>query len=214
LGSRFPAGAGRERLVVRCTLAPPLRGVTARASVVFSPFARADAAAAIFGSVVHGAAPSGGERSSAMNDRKPTMIPLIPLQPSQRPQPSLPSQPLSPLPSSPQTSAPLLPHHRLLAWTAVRDLLSAVLACNLRDATLRDQALRSAKSACLNTAEGAGRVSRADKARAFAIARGEVVEAVAAVEIAGLCGEVPPRAAAEVSRRAERAVRLLTGLCR
>jgi four helix bundle protein len=83
-----------------------------------------------------------------------------------------------------------------------------------RDATLRDQALRSAKSACLNTAEGAGRVSRADKARAFAIARGEVVEAAAAVEIAGLCGEVPPRAAAEVSRRAERAVRLLTGLCR
>jgi hypothetical protein len=37
---------------------------------------------------------------------------------------------------------------------------------------------------------------------------------VAAGEIAALGDEVPPRAAAEVSRRAERAVRLLTGLCR
>ncbi len=37
--------------------------------------------------------------------------------------------------------------------------------------------MRAAKSACLNAAEGAGRVSRADKARAFAIARAEAGEA-------------------------------------
>ncbi len=41
------------------------------------------------------------------------------------------------------------------------------------DAKLRDEALRSAKGMCLNIAEGAGRVTRADKARAFTIARGE-----------------------------------------
>ena len=38
---------------------------------------------------------------------------------------------------------------------------------------LNEHAMNSAKSACLNTAEGAGRVTRRDKARAFAIARGE-----------------------------------------
>jgi four helix bundle protein len=131
-----------------------------------------------------------------MNDTKPTKISLVPSS------------------SSPSSASPVLPHHRLLAWTAVRDLLVAVVACRLKDPKLRDEALRSAKSACLNTAEGAGRVSPADKARAFAIARGEAVEAAAAVEIAALCGELPPGAAAEVARRADRAVRLLTGLCR
>lgn len=89
-----------------------------------------------------------------------------------------------------------------------------MLAADVRDAKLRDEALRSAKSACLNCAEGAGRVSRADKARAFAIARAEAVEAAAAVEIAAECGEVRPGAADEVARRADRAVRLLTGLVR
>ena len=59
----------------------------------------------------------------------------------------------------------------------------------MRDAKLRDEALRAAKSVCLNIAEGAGRVTRADKARAYGIARGECVECVAAVEIAGLSGE-------------------------
>ena len=63
--------------------------------------------------------------------------------------------------------------------------------CRIRDAKLRDEAVRSAKSACLNCAEGAGRVTRADKARAFAIARAEAVEAAAAVEIAALCGDAP-----------------------
>jgi four helix bundle protein len=56
-----------------------------------------------------------------------------------------------------------------------------VRAAAIRDARLRDEALRSAKGAALNCAEGAGRVSRPDKARAFAIARGETVEAAAAV---------------------------------
>ena len=63
-----------------------------------------------------------------------------------------------------------------------------VKAADVRDAHLRDQAMRAAQSACLNTAEGAARVTRADKARAFTIARGECVEAAAAIEIAALCG--------------------------
>ena len=110
--------------------------------------------------------------------------------------------------------SPVLPHHRLVAFGVARDFLLAVRACGIRDAKLRDEALRSAKSACLNTAEGAGRVTRPDKARAFAIARAEAVEAAAAVEIAALCGDAPEEAAREVLRLADRLVALLTPLAR
>ena len=94
------------------------------------------------------------------------------------------------------------------------ELLLSVLRCSIRDVKLRDEAVRSAKSACLNCAEGAGRVTRADKARAFAIARAEAVEAAAAVEIAALCGDAPAARADEVGRIAGRLVALLTGLVR
>ena len=109
---------------------------------------------------------------------------------------------------------PVLPHHKLIAFSVAKDLLLAVRACRIRDAKLRDEALRSSKSAALNTAEGAGRVTRGDKARAFAIARAEAVEAAAAVEIAALCGDCGEAEAATVLRIADRLVALLTGLCR
>ena len=111
-------------------------------------------------------------------------------------------------------SSPVLPHHKLIAFGVARSLLLAVIACRIRDAKLRDEALRSAKSACLNCAEGAGRVTRADKARSFAIARAECVEAAAAVEIALLCGDAAAEPAREVARVADRLVALLTGLVR
>ena len=110
--------------------------------------------------------------------------------------------------------SPRLPHHKLLAYVAARELVVAVLEARLSGAHLRDQALRAAKSAALNCAEGAARVTRADKARAFAIARGEASEAAAAVEIAALCGDVQPAPAGEVARVADRLVALLTGLVR
>src|SRR6266511_483309 len=105
-------------------------------------------------------------------------------------------------------SSPVLPHHKLHAFGVARELLLAVLRCHIRDAKLRDEAVRSAKSTCLNCAEGAGRVTRADKARAFAIAR------AAAVEIAVLCGDAPAEPAREVARVADRLVGMLTRLCR
>jgi four helix bundle protein len=71
---------------------------------------------------------------------------------------------------------------------------------SIRDAKLRDEALRSAKSACLNTAEGAARVTRADKARAFGVARAEGIEAVASVEVAATSGDVRAEAVPEVLR--------------
>ena len=111
-------------------------------------------------------------------------------------------------------SAIVLPHHRLIAFEVAKQLLLAVRNAHIRDAKLRDEAVRSSKSACLNTAEGAGRVTRADKARSFAIARAETVEAAAAVEIAALCGDCSQASVVEVTRIANRLVALLSGLCR
>ncbi len=108
----------------------------------------------------------------------------------------------------------VLPHHKLIAYQAAMELLLAVREANVRDAKLRDEATRAAKSTCLNCAEGASRVTRADKARAFAVARGEAGEAAAAVEIAAACGDASAGAAALVNARADRVIALLTRLVR
>src|SRR5438128_12643398 len=50
---------------------------------------------------------------------------------------------------------PKLPRHYLLAWQAVKDLAIAVKEAGITDAQLREQAMKAAKSACLNCCEGA-----------------------------------------------------------
>ena len=67
---------------------------------------------------------------------------------------------------------------------------------------------------CLNIAEGAGRVTRADKARAYTIARGECVECAAALEIAALLGEAHAEDAARVAVLANTVIAMLTRLIR
>jgi len=109
---------------------------------------------------------------------------------------------------------PSLPHHRLIAFSVAKELLLAVVGADIRDAELRDQATRAAKSAALNTAEGAGRSSPRDKARSFAIARAEASEAAAAVEIAVAVGAATKQALERVSAPAHRLVAMLTRLCR
>jgi len=107
-----------------------------------------------------------------------------------------------------------LPQHKLIAYQRSIELLQAVIACGLRDARLREQALKSAKSACLNIAEAAGRWSAADRARIFQIARGECCEAAAAVEIAALTGEANSAAADKVASKANEVFAMLTSLIR
>src|SRR5580692_7416432 len=107
-----------------------------------------------------------------------------------------------------------LPHHKLVAYGVAKELLVAVRETHVRDAGLRDQATRAAKSACLNTAEGAGRVSRADKARVFAIARAEAGEAAAAIEIACIGGDASEEHLARVVSIANRLIAMLTRLIR
>ena len=107
-----------------------------------------------------------------------------------------------------------LPHHKLIAFEVAKELLVAVRDAHVKDSGLKDQALRSAKSAALNCAEGAGRVSRADKARVFAIARAEAGEAAAAVELAVLTGDASEESLERVVSIANRLVAMLTGLIR
>ncbi len=108
----------------------------------------------------------------------------------------------------------LLPHHRLRAYGVALRLLREIRGAGIRDRVLRDQALRAAKSVCLNSAEGAGRVTRADKARSYTVARGELVEAIAAVEIAAETGDVRPGAVDRVLAIGNELCAFLTKLIR
>jgi four helix bundle protein len=108
----------------------------------------------------------------------------------------------------------LLPHHKLQAYGVAMQLLDAVRGARIRDSHLRDQAMRAAKSACLNSAEGAGRVTRADKARCFTIARAEACEACAAVEIAVAAGDADSRVLEAVLAYGDRFVAMTTALIR
>src|SRR5256885_7921302 len=84
----------------------------------------------------------------------------------------------------------------------------------LQTPNLRDQALRAAKSVCLNIAEAVGRYSAADQKRVFAIARGEVCEVNSALDIAALIGECPPEKAQAGAALARGVYALLSGLIR
>ncbi len=112
------------------------------------------------------------------------------------------------------TNSTTLAHEKLVAYQVARELLIAVREAKISDSKLRDQALRAAKSACLNIAEAAGRYGAADKARGFAIARGEAAEAAAALDIAAAAGECSEAAATAGRALAIRACALLTGLIR
>jgi hypothetical protein len=65
-----------------------------------------------------------------------------------------------------------------------------------------------------NLSEGAGRRSRADKQRVYGIARGELCEAVASVEIDAAAGGCPPHLVHDVHRVGSRLLALLNGLLR
>jgi len=76
-----------------------------------------------------------------------------------------------------------LPHHRLDAFAVAVDFVRLIRNTPIADANMRKHAQGSAGACARNLAEGAGRRSRADKMRAYSMARGELCEAIAAVEI-------------------------------
>ncbi len=112
------------------------------------------------------------------------------------------------------TSRPRLPFHRLAAYQIAVELLIAYKNADIRDAKLRFECLKSAKSVCCNVAEGSGRFTQADKARAFTIARGEALEAYAALEVAALSGDADAHVVEHCLSLTDRLYGLLTGLLR
>src|SRR5258705_13645787 len=114
--------------------------------------------------------------------------------------------------TDPMHNSPSLPHHKLHVFGVACEMLLVIRDARIRDTKLRDEALRAAKGVCCNCAEGAGRVTRADKARAFTAARGECVEAAAAIEVAALLGDASADDAHRVAVLADRVVAMLTRL--
>ena len=110
------------------------------------------------------------------------------------------------------------PHHRLDAWQVAQQL--AVSAVRLTDpcpkgfADLRDQLKRAALSTVRNIAEGASRVSPADKRSRFVVARGECAECDATLETAALLELFPLEEIRRVQVLADRVSAMLTGLVR
>ena len=104
-----------------------------------------------------------------------------------------------------------LSHHGLRVWEESVELVKLVHRSPISDAELRNQAQRAAKSVALNIAEGAGQHGGA-RGRHFKIARGSVIEVVAAYEIAAAIGEAAPAAAVQSLGRGIAA--MLTGLIR
>src|SRR5919108_3280253 len=110
------------------------------------------------------------------------------------------------------TNVRTLPHEKLHAYQEACKLLDAVREAEIRDTHLRDQALRAATRCCLNIAEGAGRAGTADKARVYAIARGENCEAAASLGLALRGGLCKPEPAQRGIVHARAAYAMLSGL--
>ena|SRR5688500_19431241 len=78
---------------------------------------------------------------------------------------------------------------------------------------LRDQLERAALSIVLNTAEGAGRVGAADKARFFAMARGSAMECAAVIDVLRASALIPHPVCVRGRSLLVRIVRMHTVLC-
>jgi four helix bundle protein len=116
--------------------------------------------------------------------------------------------------SSPSPSPPRFPFQHLDAYRCARSLASLVHRAAIRDAELRDQATRAAKSAFLNLCEGLPDDRPAMRRKYFDQADGSLHEAVGAVDLAEAIGAVGARESAEIHAEALRLRAMLRGLTR
>ena len=91
-----------------------------------------------------------------------------------------------------------LPFQRLDSYQVARELARRVHQCKIRDAELRDQATRAAKSAFLGLCEGLPSDSAGVRRRHFEIANNSLHEVIGAVDLAGVIGVVDAQAAGEI----------------
>jgi four helix bundle protein len=108
----------------------------------------------------------------------------------------------------------LLPFQRLDAYKVAKELARKVHEAKLRDAELRDQATRAAKSAFLGLCEGLPSDAAGIRRRHFDIANNSLHELVGAVDLAEAIGAVASDTAQEILSRAVRLKRMLRALHR
>lgn len=116
------------------------------------------------------------------------------------------------------TTLPVLSHARLDVYQRAIEFLGfATKLMNAYapgNAALRDQLRRAAMSICLNIAEGAGRVSPADKRRHYAIARGSALECGAVLDVSVVLGLLEADEAKRGNEILARVVSMLTNMAR
>src|SRR5512140_891667 len=106
------------------------------------------------------------------------------------------------------------PFQKLDAYRCARLLAALVHRAAIRDAELRDQATRAAKSAFLNLCEGLPDDRPAMRRKYFLAADGSLHEAVGAVDLAAAIGAVGGPESAEIHAQAVRLRAMLRGLLR
>ncbi len=116
--------------------------------------------------------------------------------------------------TTPQPEPESFPFQRLDCYRVARDLAALVHHAAIRDAELRDQATRAAKSAFLCLCEGLPSDRPAVRRKYFDEARGSLHEAVAACDLACAIGALGAEAAAEVQALGLRLRRMLRALIR
>src|SRR5271169_6209922 len=108
----------------------------------------------------------------------------------------------------------LLPFQRLDAYKVAKELARKVHEAQLRDAELRDQATRAAKSAFLGLCEGLPSDSAGIRRRHFDIANNSLHEAVGAIDLAAAINALDATLAQELIAMAARLRQMLRGLMR
>jgi four helix bundle protein len=103
---------------------------------------------------------------------------------------------------------------RLDAYRVAKELAKRVHESHVRDAELRDQATRAAKSAFLGLCEGLPSNAAGIRRRHFDIANNSLHELIGAIDLAEAIGAISAEAANEVLSLAVRLKQMLRGLTR
>ncbi len=108
----------------------------------------------------------------------------------------------------------LLTFQRLDMYVVAKALAVAVVKARVRDAELRDQAERAAKSAFLQVSEGLPHDGMPMRRKYFSCARGSACEVAAAVDLARSLGAIEEDTAVEILGLAKRLHMMLRGAMR
>src|SRR4051812_37292919 len=107
-----------------------------------------------------------------------------------------------------------MPFQRLDCYVTAREFVRRVHAAKIRDAELRDQATRAAKSAFLNLCEGLPNEGVAMRRKYFTAALGSVHEVVGAMDLAAAISTVADDDAEAVTALGQRLRKMLLALMR